>query len=133
MFLGFLICDKLVNQDQIEKQRLKYVPPEAFLFLVEDITHDIWSFGCLLIDLFSKDQQIFKLDLTYEELYKLHNNNLFPSIPSYINGLLKDIISKCLERNYQDRIGIEELSENLNILLDTLSKRKIIIYEFRGE
>ena len=114
----------MINQDIIEKQRLKYVPPEAFLFLLEDISHDIWSFGCLLIDLFSKDHQIFKQNFTYDELSKLHNLNLYPDIPNDINGVLRDIITKCLDKNYQERITIAELSENLNILLDTLARSK---------
>jgi serine/threonine protein kinase len=124
-----LISDKLINQDTIDLVRYKYVPPEALLFLVEDISHDIWSFGCILIDLFSKEQPIFKQNLNFNELQKLYDNNLFPVIPNDVNGILRDIISKCLERNYQERITINELSENLNIVLDVLaSSKKIFIY-----
>ena len=118
---GFLISDKLINQDLIEKQRNKYIPPEAFLYMAEDISFDIWSFGCMLIDIFSKEQPIFKLNLTNDELNKLYENKKFPYIPDDINNLLKDIISKCLDYDYMNRITISELSENLNILFDNIS------------
>ncbi len=119
-----MISDKLINHEIIENSRYKYVPPEALCFLIEDISHDIWSFGCILIDLFSKEQPIFKQNLNFNELQKLHDNNLFPIIPNDINGILKDIVSKCLERNFQERISISELSENLNIVLDVLASSK---------
>jgi len=118
---GFLISDKLINQEIIEKQRNKYIPPEAFLYMAEDISFDIWSFGCMLIDIFSKEQPIFKLNLTNDELNKLYENKKFPYIPDDINNLLKDIIGKCLDYDYMNRITISELSENLNILFDNIS------------
>ncbi len=103
---------------------MKYTPPETFLLGVEDISHDIWSFGCLLIDIFSKERQVFKYNLTGEELAKLHEINLFPEIPDDLSGVLRDIVTKCLEKNYQERIRIQELSDNLNVLLDILSNSK---------
>lgn len=99
---------------------MKYVPPESFEFLIEELNYDIWSFGCILIDIFSKEQPVYKLNLSQEELYKLHTINLFPSIPKDITGLLRDIILKCLDRNYETRINIHELMDNLNVLLDNM-------------
>lgn len=124
--LGYLITEKkLINQDSIDKQRLKYSAPEALLYLLEDVSHDIWSFGCILIDLFSKSQPIYKQSISNEELFKLHNIEAFPTIPNDINVLLQDIIAKCLERNYANRITIGEVSENLNILLDNIARSNI--------
>ncbi len=120
ILLGFLISDKLINQDLVEKQRNKYIPPEAFLYMAEDLSFDIWSFGCILIDIFSKEHPIFKLILTNEELSKLYDAKKFPYIPDDINSLLKEIVCKCLDYDYMNRITIYELSENLNILFEDL-------------
>jgi serine/threonine protein kinase len=89
--------------------------------MAEDISFDIWSYGCILIDIFSKEHPIFKLNLTNDELNKLYDTRKFPHIPDDINSLLRDIICKCLDYDYMNRITISELSENLNILFDNLS------------
>jgi serine/threonine protein kinase len=115
-----LITEKPNNQDLIDKQRIKYIPPEALEFLTEELNYDIWSFGCILIDIFSKEDPIFRQNRSLEELFKLHTINMFPVIPKDITGLLRDIIVKCLDRNYETRISINELMENLNILLDNI-------------
>lgn len=107
-----------MNKELIDKHRVKYMPPESLEFLIEELCFDIWSFGCLLIDIFSREMPIYKQNLSIEEIYKLHNINLFPVIPDDITGLLKDIISKCLDRNPDTRIKIDELMEHLNILFD---------------
>jgi serine/threonine protein kinase len=119
-----LVSEKLINADLIEKQKIKYSPPESFLYGLDDLSHDIWSFGCLLIDIFSKERQIFKFNLSREDLAKSLDLNLFPEIPSDLNGVLRDIVAKCLERNYQERIKIQELSNNLNVVLDNLTNSK---------
>ncbi len=106
---------------------MKYAAPEALLYLLEDVSHDIWSFGCILIDIFSKEQPIYKQSITAEEIYKLQNIEAYPIIPNDINGLLKDLIGKCLDRNYSNRIQISELAENLNILLDNIARSKRLL------
>ncbi len=118
---GFLIGDNLNNFEFIQKQRNKYIPPETLQYLIEELCFDVWSFGCLLIDIFSKEQPLFRLNLSLEEVYKLHGMNLFPTIPNDINGLIKDIISRCLDRNHENRIKIEELMLNLNIYFDNFN------------
>jgi serine/threonine protein kinase len=124
MLIGFLISEKLINQEAVDQHRIKYMPPESLLYLVEDLSFDIWSFGCILIDIFSKLNPIYKIKITLNELCKLHDIDLFPVIPTDINGLMKDLIAKCLDRNYETRISVSELSKNLNILLDNLTTCK---------
>lgn len=43
----------------------------------------------------------------------------FPSIPSDVTGLLKDIISKCLVYDYQDRMELFQLKQNMILFFST--------------
>jgi serine/threonine protein kinase len=72
--------------------------------------------------MFSNSQPIYKLKFEIQELRNLHDKKAFPLIPNDINILLRDIISKCLERDHNNRINITELSYNLNILLDNITR-----------
>ena len=103
--------------DFYNSQMIKYLPPEKINFLTEDISSDIWSFGCLLIDLFSLTNPLYKLNLPAEEIYSLHEYNIFPQIPDDINGLLRDIIKSCLEPSFANRIKILSLRENISVLI----------------
>jgi serine/threonine protein kinase len=94
------------------------MPPESLEFLIDELGFDIWSFGCTLIDIFSKEP-IWQLEFTVEEIYKLHGMKLYPFIPSDITGLLKDIIERCLERDHEKRIKIDELMYILNIFFES--------------
>lgn len=85
---------------------------------MEDLSYDIWSFGCILIDIFSDIEPIYKINATVIEVYNLHNLGIFPTIPSDIKGLIKDLIVKCLERNYEKRIHMKELIQNLEIFTE---------------
>jgi len=103
------------------------MPPEALQFDFIDKSFDLWSFGCLLIDLFSQKQPIYKINPSREEIYAMHDNDnqAFPIIPSDIQGFLRDVISKCLERKYKDRISMVDLMKNMKIFLDTSDEMAI--------
>ena len=115
---------KFINEEEIKSIRIKYSPPEYILQNIIDPSYDIYSFGCILIDLFAKNlqQTIFIENKTYEEYFSEIKENKFPSIPNNINCLLYEIISKCLNKNCENRIKIDELSYNLKILLDYLKE-----------
>ena len=101
----------------IEKERNKYRPYESFLYLQDELPYDIWSFGCILIDLFAQKEQIFKQKINEEELRKMHEIEAFPIISDEISGFLREIVLKCLERDPEKRIKIDELQESLFIFL----------------
>ena len=72
-FLDFGILvnsDRLFNNDIILKDRIKYQPPEYFNFQGDDLNYDIWSFGCLLIDVYSTEKPIYTQNLTQNEISK---------------------------------------------------------------
>lgn len=117
---GFLVNENLTNCEYIDKFRAKYSPPESLINSgVMDIKNDIWSYGCILIDIYSKENPIFKISITKKEILE---SKKFPIIPKDINGLIKDIISRCLDPNYDTRIDVNELLILMNVFLDNSNK-----------
>jgi len=124
-FLDFgiqITPEKLINNDLILNNRVKYQPPEYFNFNGEDLNYDLWSFGCILIDLYSNEKQIYNKNYDFEEINKLISKGNFPEIPKDINPLLLNIIYRCLERNYEKRIKIDELVNNMKIFFEENEK-----------
>ena len=109
---------KMFNNDIIVKERMKYQPPEYFVFNGEDLNYDLWSFGCLLIDMYSTECPIYDMEITQDELSKNICNGNFPKIPNDISPLLQNLIKRCLERDYIKRINIEELANNMKIFFE---------------
>ena len=109
---------KMFNNDIIVKERMKYQPPEYFVFNGEDLNYDLWSFGCLLIDMYSTELPIYDMDISQDELCKNICNGNFPKIPNDISPLLQNLIKRCLERDYTKRINIEELANNMKIFFE---------------
>ena len=109
---------KMFNNDIIVKERMKYQPPEYFVFNGDDLNYDLWSFGCLLIDMYSTECPIYDMEITQDELSKNICNGNFPKIPNDISPLLQNLIKRCLERDYIKRINIEELANNMKIFFE---------------
>lgn len=116
--------DSQVYAETIDMLNLKYMPPEKINFLTEEKSSDIWSFGCILIDIFSRTEPLYKMNISLQELQALHDYESFPPIPQDITGLLRDIISNCLNPNFINRIKIADLVSSMGIFL---SNYEIII------
>lgn len=71
--------------------------------------------------MFCKKESLYKLNLSEEEIRKMHEIEAFPIISDEITGFLKEIILKCLERVPDKRIQIDELVESLSIFLQNIS------------
>jgi serine/threonine protein kinase len=91
------------------------------LYLADELPYDIWSFGCILIDLFAQKEQVFKLKINEEELRKMHEIEAFPIVSDEISGFLREIVIKCLERDPEKRIKIDELQESIDIFLKSIT------------
>ena len=127
--LGLFANNKNLDENnEIENIRIRYSPPEYIDENIVDKSYDIYSFGCILIDLFAKDlnETVFiNKNKSYEEYISEIKNNKFPIIPNNVNYLLYDIVFRCLIHDPKKRIRINELVYNLNILLDYLREEKI--------
>lgn len=139
-FLDFGILvnsERLFNNDIILKERIKYQPPEYFNFQGDDLNYDIWSFGCLLLDMYSTEKPIYSQILTQNELSKKIIKGEYPELPNDISPLLKNILMRCFEKNYTKRIKIEEFLSNMTVFFENedhqdgeYSKEKKHVFEF---
>lgn len=128
---GLLINQtNMQNESAIVSKRLRYMPPEMFseneneISIVNNYNNycDIWSFGCLLIDIFSKTNSVMNSNFEDDDIKVNIIQGDFPKIPSDINCLLIDIIKRCLYKDVTSRINFDELYINLNIFLDNFSE-----------
>ena len=104
MDFGILVnSDRLFNNDIILKDRIKYQPPEYFNFQGDDLNYDIWSFGCLLIDVYSTEKPIYTQNLTQNEISKKIVKGEYPEIPNDVSPLLKNILKKSNTANKTQR------------------------------
>ena len=110
---------KMFNNDKIVKERMKYQPPEYFVFNGEDLNYDLWSFGCLLIDMYSTELPIYDMDISQDELCKNICNGNFPKIPNDISPLLQNILLRCFEKDYIKRVPSEKFYHNK--MIETLA------------
>ena len=110
----------LQNETELRNIRIKYSPPEYILNNIMDQSYDIYSFGCILIDIFSEKLNMIPLNnfLNYDMyLTKIKNGN-YLKIPKEINCLLYGVISRILTDNCENRIKIDELKNNMDAILN---------------
>lgn len=120
---GILInSERLMNNDIIVNDRMRYQPPEYFNYQGDDMNYDLWSFGCMLIDLYTSDNRykICMLDtLKQSELSKRIVEETYPIIPKDINPMVYTIIQRCLVVDYTKRIKVDELVANMNVYFNS--------------
>ncbi len=124
---GFLVNkNNFQNEEQLKKKRIKYSPPEYILNNKIDSSYDIYSFGCLLIDIFGeKNYKIIYSDFEYDYYINEIPKGNFPKIDDS-NKILYAIIYRCLEKDIKTRMKINELKNNLGIFLKNFSRINII-------
>lgn len=140
-FLDFGILvnsERLFNNDITLKERIKYQPPEYFNFQGDDLNYDIWSFGCLLLDMYSTEKPIYSQTLTQNEINKKIMKGEYPEIPNDISPFLKNLLMRCFEKDYTKRIKIEEFLSNMTVFFENeedaeYSNEKKHIFEFDEE
>ena len=140
-FLDFGILvnsERLFNNDITLKERIKYQPPEYFNFQGDDLNYDIWSFGCLLLDMYSTEKPIYSQTLTQNEINKKIMKGGYPEIPNDISPFLKNLLMRCFEKDYTKRIKIEEFLSNMTVFFENeedaeYSNEKKHIFEFDQE
>ena len=114
-----------INNEQIKNERIKYSPPEYLLDSTINNSYDIYSFGCILIDIFSTDLTntiLYKSYNQYDDYIKDIKENKYIKIPDNFNYLLQEIIKQSINTNPNQRIKINELYFNLNILLNKIQE-----------
>ena len=124
---GYLVNkNTFQNEEIIKNKRIKYSPPEYILNNEISTSFDIYSFGCLLIDIFNeKNYKIIYSDFEYDYYLNEIPKGNFPKIDDS-NKIIYAIIYRCLEKDIKTRMKIQELKINLGIFLKNFSRINII-------
>lgn len=127
--------EKMFNEALITNDRLKYSPPEFFLANVEDLKYDIWSFGCILVDIFSKRQNNNNNNSNTDinVIVDLIKRGKYPVIDTTLNPMLRNIMQKCLEVNCEKRINISALENEFNIFIKCLSTKEVNLNDINDD
>ena len=105
------------NDQEIKNEINKYAPPEYINGGDINESYDIYSFGCLLIELFSNKEN--NSNENKNDTNKINDNdNLSKILSQNINPLFLKIIKKCIEPDKEKRITIDELDNNLELILN---------------
>ena len=75
--------------------KANYMAPEIVNNLGQDVAVDIWSFGCILIELLTTLPPYYSKAANTTEIYEQIKLGP-PSVPAKASIVLKDLISKCL-------------------------------------
>ena len=129
-----LNCQKEDIKD-VEDEIKKYSPPEVVEFINDDYEQindnfDIYSFGKILVDIFSsKNIENNKDDININKIDDININeinnkeeeedNYNKNNTNKINFLLSSIINRCIEKDKNKRIKIDELNNNMQLVLDS--------------
>ena len=107
---GYLVNkNTFQNEEIIKNKRIKYSPPEYILNNKISTSFDIYSFGCLLIDIFNeKNYKIIYSDFEYDYYLNEIPKGNFPKIDDS-NKIIYAIIYRCLEKDIKTRMKIQEL------------------------
>ena len=126
-FGNLVTKSKFQNEKELEEKTIKYSPPEFILNNKKDLSYDTYSFGCLLIDIFSeKKNKIINSKLDNQKYVEEIQKGNFPKIDSSMNKIIYGITKRCLNPNENERIKINELKKNLDILIQNFSRSNII-------
>ena len=114
--------EKLLNYKEILKEKIKYEPPESINNTnnVDDISYDIWSYGCILLDIFAEESKICNYNINNIDNFKnLVINGQFPDYSKEnFHPILKNLLMKCLDRNVEKRVKYRELDSEIKSFVE---------------
>lgn len=82
---------------------------------------DIWSFGCVLIEMATAKSPWGKLDNPMAAMFKIGMGKALPDMPTNVSEDCTDFIKKCVQRDKQKRPFADELMKHdfvADLLLD---------------
>ncbi|KAL3534193.1 hypothetical protein ACH5RR_002654 [Cinchona calisaya] len=89
-----------------------FLSPEAAMDGLQDTRSDIWSLGCIVLEMLTgKPAWNVREGPNYEAniLKKLQTRNQLPKIPGYLSQNAKGFLNCCLERNVSHRLSAKTL------------------------
>ena len=103
---------------EVEEEMDRYTPPENLNNAKIKENFDIYSFGQILIDLFSSKESKENNNNKINIINKEEDNNNNKIISNKINPLLSNIIYRCIEPDKNKRITLDELNTNIQLVLN---------------
>jgi serine/threonine protein kinase len=94
------------------KGTIPWMAPEVICQLNYDCKADIWSLGCLLIELTTGQIPWEKFDNFISAMLKIGETESLPTIPNFISPELRSFISYCLQRDPNLRPEADTLSRH---------------------
>jgi serine/threonine protein kinase len=105
----------------------RYIPPEITGFQPKSgWSQDIWSLGCILIELFIDYGNLTKM-MTQNLYSKIYRSSIIPKIPKEIDDEIAGIINKCFTLDPMKRIDIIEVIEKFNKIFAKYNIKEIEI------
>lgn len=91
------------------KGTLPWMAPEVICQQDYGTKADIWSLGCLLLEMYTGISPWGKLESYPQVLIKIGRSNEIPEIPTDISKNFKDFLLCCLVRDQEKRANIDFL------------------------
>eukprot|EP00931_Biecheleriopsis_adriatica_P121615 TRINITY_DN96677_c0_g1_i2.p1 TRINITY_DN96677_c0_g1~~TRINITY_DN96677_c0_g1_i2.p1 ORF type:complete len:481 (+),score=77.83 TRINITY_DN96677_c0_g1_i2:53-1495(+) len=107
-------CSKR-NQETLShtlKGSILWMAPEVVKSVGYGRTADIWSFGCVLIEMGSAQPPWGKIDNPMQAMYKIGMSEETPALPEQLSDLCLDFARCCLQRDPRARLSSVELLEH---------------------
>lgn len=118
------------KQSNIFKGTPNWMAPESVRYLEYTRFSDIWSLGCLVIEMFTGLPPWSECSNTMAVLFQLYNINRTPSLPSSMSRYCKDFVVKCLKINPRERANVHDLLRHPFITGYPLDQ---IVFTFKGD
>lgn len=105
----FTVSRKLLLVTKGVKKPFNYLAPEILLYEAKSLKSDIWSLGCLIIELISNKPAWGSDSTNIKYIMDALRKKQRPRYPENISDGLKEFLDKCLEINEKKRLSAEEL------------------------
>ena len=105
----FTVSRKLLLVRKGVKKPFNYLAPEILLYEAKSLKSDIWSLGCLIIELISNKPAWGSESTNIKYIMDALRKKQRPRYPENISDNLKEFLDKCLEINEKKRLSAEEL------------------------
>eukprot|EP00929_Paragymnodinium_shiwhaense_P069062 TRINITY_DN34841_c0_g6_i2.p1 TRINITY_DN34841_c0_g6~~TRINITY_DN34841_c0_g6_i2.p1 ORF type:complete len:350 (-),score=84.23 TRINITY_DN34841_c0_g6_i2:67-1116(-) len=96
------------------KGSIPWMAPEMMAQAGYTYKADIWSFGCLCVEMSSKERMPWgqKFNNIVTAMYKICMSKETPPVPDCLSSTCKDFIGRCLQRDVEARPSASELLQH---------------------
>jgi len=101
------------------KGSIPWMAPEVIVHTRAGRSSDIWSFGCVIIEMATAKVPWGQFDNIMQAMVKIGMSKDSPPIPESLSATLKDLISQCVQRDPQARPNAAKLLQH-ELLMDLL-------------